>query len=379
MDYEWVEDKLDEVYERLNRLEAMIPKSVSASSGVEHKNNGDDMATKSEMQAADYRAEAKSGIRTERVVLEVKHFSTLHAIEWGWGVFAQPVLRPGESVRVVEETHFDDLAQVAMQRDALIREHAEESLALREMWRLSREACYERAAERDAAIRERDKLRAARITQSLTADRFASAVAEADTLRARVDDLESQLESVACRAATAETALEARTSTPGEGSCAAQAASGNSQAILDGSQAASGVGEGEQDCWAVENNEGGVVAAFTIEQAAELYAKTSDRGGPYTVVPRYAAPPQPRGWLSKDEREAVEYFSRFCDEHVVPDQWNAMSARLRNLLARSSPPEVVLPEPPFHPNNIAYGDWMMCLSAVKDALAAAGVAVKEVG
>ena len=46
-------------------------------------------------------------------------------------------------------------------------------------------------AERDAAIRERDKLRAERITQALTADRFASAVAEADGLRARVAEMAS--------------------------------------------------------------------------------------------------------------------------------------------------------------------------------------------
>jgi hypothetical protein len=58
-------------------------------------------------------------------------------------------------------------------------------------------------------------------------------------------------------------------------------------------------------------------------------------------------------------------------------------ARLReslcSLLARSSPPEVVLPAPPFDPSNVAYSDWMMCLSAVRSYLAAAGVTVKEVG
>jgi len=74
----------------------------------------------------------------------------------------------------------------------------------------------------------------------------------------------------------------------------------------------------------------------------------------------------------------VKYFSKFCDENVVPREWNSMAGKLRNLLARSSPPEVVLPEPPFHPKNIAYEDWNMCLSAVKESLAASGVAVKEV-
>jgi hypothetical protein len=52
MDYEWVKDKLDEVYEALNRLEAMILKTGSGSSAVEHENKGDDMLTKRDQQAA---------------------------------------------------------------------------------------------------------------------------------------------------------------------------------------------------------------------------------------------------------------------------------------------------------------------------------------
>jgi hypothetical protein len=48
------------------------------------------------------------------------------------------------------------------------------------------------ADERDAAIRKLDTLRAERITQALTADRFAAAVAEADTLKARVAELTQQ-------------------------------------------------------------------------------------------------------------------------------------------------------------------------------------------
>jgi hypothetical protein len=58
-------------------------------------------------------------------------------------------------------------------------------------------------AERDAIKEEHNKLRASVITQSLTADRFASAVQEADELRARVAEMEV---------------------TPGEGSCDVQAA-----------------------------------------------------------------------------------------------------------------------------------------------------------
>ena len=100
------------------------------------------------------------GLRTERVTLEITHQHLSHASAMDWPyMVANYFHRNGESVRVVDEAHFDDLAQVAM--------------------------------ERDAAIRERDRLRAERITQALTADRFASAVSEADRLRARVAELES--------------------------------------------------------------------------------------------------------------------------------------------------------------------------------------------
>ena len=154
-------------------------------------------------------------LRTERVTLEVTH--SVPVAKWDWTNILE-TFRPGESVRVVEETHFDDLAHVALERDAAIRERDAaksdaEKLAVRIKSQAENVAYFRRdrdetVSERDAAIRERDKLRAERITQTLTADRFAEAVAEADALRGRVAELESQLESVADRAAAAETALE---------------------------------------------------------------------------------------------------------------------------------------------------------------------------
>jgi len=106
--------------------------------------------------------EGQSGLRTERVTLEITHPSPNSLHKWQWDMI---VRRYCESVRVVEEELSDAWAQ-----------------------RLAR-----LTAERDAAIRERDALRAARITQALTADRFAAAVQEADTLRARVAELEAKL------------------------------------------------------------------------------------------------------------------------------------------------------------------------------------------
>jgi len=144
-------------------------------------------------------------------------------------------------------------------------------------------------------------------------------------------------------------------------------------------KAASGGGEGEPDCWAVENNEGGVVAAFTSQEAAGLFAKISDRWGPYTVVPRFRAPPQSRGWLNGNEREAVEYFSEFLDEHIVPPQWKDSAAVFRTLLARSSPPEVIRPKV-IRAAARVYVEIVEARDAKWiAAISAAGVAVKEVG
>ena len=141
---------------------AMIPKSVSASSAVEPENKGDSMAT--------------NGLRTERVTLEITYYNNG---TFGWsppGTWAWPEMleHRTEYVRVVD-THAEEVAQ---------------SVA----WEGARDAYRGRISrlteERDAAIRERDALRTERITQALTADRFAAAVAEADTLRGRVAELD---------------------------------------------------------------------------------------------------------------------------------------------------------------------------------------------
>jgi len=196
------EDGRDRPLPTLGECIAMIPKSGSASSAVEHENKGESMATKRDEQAADYRAEAiarpfaeaaersvpvsktgegQSGMRTERVTLEITSAHDERLADCIVESIGDSLLH-GESVRVVEEAHFDDLAQVAM--------------------------------ERDAAIRERDALRAERITQALTADRFAAAVSEADTLQARVAELEAAAK------------LAPHANAGGEANHAAQAASG---------------------------------------------------------------------------------------------------------------------------------------------------------
>jgi BMFP domain-containing protein YqiC len=323
----------------------MFPKSVSASSAVDHENKGD-------------------GMRTERVTLEVTHDLDARLADWIVEVVDES-LGLMESVRVVEEAHFDDLAQVAMERDTAIRELSAEKMwrdnlaiqrneirderdalkarvaeleaaaklaphanddggsnhaaqaairegremasALREMWRLSREACYERAAERDAAIQRADR---DSVKCSALADKVIG-------LRARVDE------------------LEARTSTAGEGSCAAPAASGLEQ---------QGVSSGTSGAPACESGQNGRLEA---------------------------APPQPRGWLTGEERLALAAARTILDGGGRTN----IGVTIAALLARSSPPEVVLPNVFDHIGLRPVYLW----SDVIAALAAAGVAVKEVG
>jgi hypothetical protein len=92
------------------------------------------------------------------------------------------------------------------------------------------------------------------------------------------------------------------------------------------------------------------------------------------VVAFFQEPPQPRGWLTGEEREALEWWGG-KDCPVSHGQVNAWRGAIRNLLARSSPPEVVKPnEKHYHHITCSSrdADWIA-------ALAAAGVAVKEVG
>ena len=99
------------------------------------------------------------------------------------------------------------------------------------------------------------------------------------------------------------------------------------------------------------------------------------------------------GWLTAKEREAVAFAARkLCElsnrQYVNGDQDAARdTAReegfLQSLLARSSPPEVVLEG--FTPDAVRNLDtkylagWDQCMALAKRAILAAGVKVKEVG
>ena len=228
----------EELVEIVGRINARLERLEEASSAVEQENKGESMAT--------------NGLRTERVTLEITRPVIANypapAKYWIWQHLLRDIVQGDrESVRVVEEAvvSVDDRAYADRMGCDEERDFANRILD-----------------QRDAAIRERESLR-------------------------------EQLESVACRAATAETALDARTSTSGEGSCDAPAASGG------------GEGEPVADAWG----------------------------------------PQPASvWLTQDEIAVCVGLRNYCrgtwETWGRKDTlWLNRATTLAALLARSSPPE----------------------------------------
>lgn len=116
------------------------------------------------------------------------------------------------------------------------------------------------------------------------------------------------------------------------------------------------------------------------QELAERWAraKQSEYTTQLVVVPLYRSPPQPRGWLTGEEREMLAWVSNLDLPAYLPSAQEAAKVA-KSLLARSSPPEVVLPELPFTPDSTHAMGWWEAIGKVKRALAAAGVKVKEVG
>jgi len=228
-------------------------------------------------------------------------------------------------------------------------------------------------AERDAAIRERESL-------------------------------QEQLESVACRAATAENRvaeLEAEkadrlrldTSTKTtftmyqEDSAVRAAAEGMDVGTLlrpkpqpapaaepVANSSADPNGSAEPVAWGVEIK-GHTRACYFTKYWADRLAE-EEKG---TVVPLFAASPQPRGWLTEKERRVLSETADVLDDRKA----NAHARVLRALLARNSPPVVKLPEPTERrsiPVFFGFASWEAGARnerrKILAALADAGVEVK---
>ena len=319
--------------------------------------------------------EVQSGLRTERVTLEITHDGKHGPVaQWPFECGSH-----GKGVRVVEEFG------TALPR--VVEDMAAEIKRL--------------DAERDAAIRERDTLRAEGITQALTADRFAAAVIEADTLRARVADLESQLESVACRAATAEMALESSGQADEEDANIGYAL----RLFVDGRRvlsheldrqqagafliAADHLAKYLRTEYQAQFDESAPAASELPPPAAFLDARhdpiapTSGERIRAKKLSPAASVAAGTGWLTPEEQEAIMYLvanrSQFAPQTPHEERRNAACQVCHALIARSTPPEVVLPLYCGMPAPITQGVWDDCIRRVRAALAAAGVTVKEVG
>jgi hypothetical protein len=307
----------------------------------------------------------QSGMRTERVALEVTHNNPWDINHWPWDY----ILRLGkrESVRVVE----DPIPPAPVSRPAETRQTKAERIG--GGWWLPKydlpspppppppapprvhrgsgvfdangdEVPWEGVVamltdERDAAIREREELRkecerrltmCERMKQERDQARFHVAIAQA-----RVAELESQLESVACRAATAETAL---------------------REIFAQDYARSSVNG----------------ASWKMHDIAEKALKSAPT----------ASGAAGTGWLTAEERRLIEGMMESASAFPPTMHWHSgCTVRdtlriLQSILARSSPPEVVLPRVYCHGGD---GEPLVDLEDVRAALAAAGVTVKEVG
>jgi hypothetical protein len=208
----------------------------------------------------------------------------------------------------------------------------------------------EAEGERDAAIRERDNERLLRIETETYRD-FARR--EKDAAIFHITELRAERDALQARVAELE--------------------------------AASGGGEGEPVAWEYDiqtpHGTGRGVSNLDPRKHPEVWQQGT--GVPATDArPLYRSPPQPRGWLTNEEREAVEASREFwqveCDSTLGDDTDRRYLAALSNLLARSTPPEVRLVR---HLNYFdCHGDRVDAFDAadVLAALVAAGVEVKEV-
>jgi hypothetical protein len=165
------------------------------------------------------------------------------------------------------------------------------------------------------------------------------------------------------------------------------ASGGNLQAAIDGSRAASGGGSNASRLSPALRR---VAAAFNcvaddeddLIEAAQCLVRERDTA----LQAASGGGEQPRGWLTEEERRAIKrvFYHLFDTDQLEFTDIVTLDA----LLARSSSPEVVKPGPwkavETSPGERSWQPFMDQVTAIRDsewlaAIAAAGVAVKEVG
>jgi hypothetical protein len=317
-------------FRKVEEAWAMIPKSVSASSPVGQENKGD-------------------GMRTERVTLEVVHGAIASINDQRWWdnrLWIEP--QKGESVRVVEVPvgSVDDRAYADRMGCDEERDFANRIID-----------------QRDAAIRERDAAvaeseRRLRLCETMKRDgdsaRFHAAVAQA-----RVAELEgcSWVPKAERDAAIRERDEIRQSWLRSEESGTRLLAQRN--AALD---AADGLRK----------------RVAELEQSIMLCSGSCGFAGRSTQAASGGGE-QPRGWLTGEERRFVHWWA-YEDREPTDKELDAFKIAAKALLARSSPPEVEHPDCHFDQFSgcSAVHAWNICAADFRKALAAAGVAVKEV-
>jgi len=221
-------------------------------------------------------------------------------------------------------------------------------------------------AERDAAIRERDRWCA----QSVVHERAANAA------QARVAEMEAQLKILDDGQPTAPSdlgiwgtakELSARCQELAARLVCVSTRATAAEARVAELEAASGGGEGQPVAWGVVR--GGNVDSVTHRRFRGDADRVAEQWGE-TVVPLYRSPPQPRGWLTASDRQELEEIVVCLDD----DNWQHSAAFVRSLLARSTPPKVRLPDPVGETKS--HGP-LLRKRDVLAALAAAGVEVVD--
>jgi hypothetical protein len=303
--------------------------------------------------------EGQSGLRTERITLEITHNESFGVSHWSWVTILR--IKSGESVRVVEEAvvSVDDRAYADRIGCDEERDFANRILD-----------------QRDAAIRERDKAKA-RVAELEGCSWVPKA--ERESLQARIEALEAEVKLFDDGQPTAPSDLGLWDTAKGLSErCKELAArlvttsvrATAAEARVAELEAASGGGEGEPvdqkpGFYAYENCVG--IVAFSKHHFGEVAG--------CEAVPLYRAPPQPRGWLTEEEREAITLAAAQAPESdfVTNEEGKHLRAVLTALLDRSTPPEVEIPEIFFARLSVEE------IGQLTAALAAAGVEVKEVG
>ena len=290
-----------------------------------------------------------SGLRTERITLEVTHDLDARLSDWIVDVVDES-LGMMESVRVVEDCCIDhiNMGEVLRRRDAAIRE---------------REELRARVAELEAASGVNGQGTLDGSTQAASGGEQAVAFTkqQRDAIHLAVSVLASVWNDGKQLYGEAIEALQSINFD------ALTASGGNHSANPNGS-------EQEPVAWGFFAEDGGMVHVSTFKPEP----------GTATVVPLYRLPSPPRGWLTGKERTTLagvvgllRDLAKVCGR-AAASRCELTAVAVEALLARSTPPKVVLPEADCSWCSDYATVWRECLEAVRSSLAVAGVAVKEV-